>query len=204
MQRRSFLTGLFAAGAAMVLPTGAFRGLLNPNAGAYAAILDSFPVVPLANNAVDRLHMTFTMGINQIVLADGTGQMQFGMKNHAVDLAQSSPDVEEIVNTVETRYIDYTSDLMSICEVVRGSNWIAKNSRRGRGNRYAVLTDGILVWYQGASAFDGAVQRLGDYRFQHPDLQRYMILLKFNTAQLGQEFYDGMENMQHPQLKRIV
>lgn len=203
MQRRSFLTGLLAAGAAMVLPVSTMHRF-NPNAAAYAAILDSFPSVPLATNTVNRLHMTFTIGINHTVLVDGTKQMQFGMKNHAVDLGLPSPSMEDIAHTVETRDIDYTNDRMAICEVVRGSNWIAKTSRRGRGNRYAVLTDGILVWYQGASAFDGAVQRLDDYTFQHPDLQKYMIKLKFNTAQLGREFYDGMANMQHPQLTRII
>lgn len=202
MQRRSFLTGLFAGAAATVLPASLWARAVNPNAGAYAAILDSFHAIPLPEftNPITSV-MTWTIGIKQT--SDNTG-MSIGVDSHAVNLDQTSPDIEEIVDTVETRYIDYTNDRMAICEVVRGSNWIAKNSRRGRGNRYAVLADGILIWYQGTSPYDSAVQRLGDYRFQHPDLHKYMILLKFNTAQLGQEFYDGMKNMQHPQLTRIA
>jgi hypothetical protein len=64
----------------------------------------------------------------------------------------------------------YTEDTPSVPAVVRASNKVALQSRRGKGNNYAIFPDHILVWYSGTNVPDNPFIRVGNNISKSPNI----------------------------------
>ena len=76
-----------------------------------------------------------------------------------------------------------TPEALEISSIVRASNRIARITRRGRGNHYAVFDDHILVWYaqigdRKSSACDNPVARVGKNVIINSNFKDYFFKVK--------------------------
>lgn len=76
-----------------------------------------------------------------------------------------------------------TPEALEISSIIRASNRIARITRRGCGNHYAVFSDHILVWYaqtgdHKSSAYDAPVARVGKNVIINSNFKDYFFKVK--------------------------
>lgn len=170
MKRRTFLSGLI-----YTLPTASFASGLNifknPDVEIMHKVVDSFPKTLLSPAHLDMpIHMTFFLVMYY--------QGNWGLKvtSDAVDITKEyTLDKIFYDDLVE---INFEGRGHEASKIVSAGNKIAVRTRRGRGNRYAVLSDHVLVWYEGNNPYDNAVQRAGKNLVYNPNYKDYFVRVK--------------------------
>lgn len=97
-----------------------------------------------------------------------------------------------------------TPEALEISSIVRASNRIARITRRGRGNHYAVFNDHILVWYaqtgdSKSSAYDTPIARVGKNVILNSNFKDYFFKVK--GIKLSDEHHIILEKLGY---KRII
>ena len=110
-----------------------------------------------------RTAMGFFMNTRQT-----TAENEFAIQVDNFTIDQEETFVLDDIFPAEIHEISYEYGKPEVSYVVKAAARIAKQTRRGMGNHYAVLSDHILVWYQGCSHSDAPIINMGKNAFKHP------------------------------------
>jgi hypothetical protein len=88
-------------------------------------------------------------------------------------------DENSISNVKE--WIDTGS--LALNAIISGSNRVALQTRRGKGNYYSIFSDHVLVWYQNSKSifgptYDAPVQMIGKNLAYNPNYKDYFVRVK--------------------------
>jgi hypothetical protein len=139
------------------------------------AVLKSFPY----SKFVDSTRKQMGFFISSKPLHD-TGGYNFTM------LSATNIEPEEMIETAFPNDIEVMSErngdthMHGVFSVVRAANKIARKTRRGKGNFYAVFPDHILVWYRGnlnhhGLTCDTPIEVVEDTIIPHKYLKDYFV-----------------------------
>lgn len=191
MKRRTFLSGLLS-----ILPAASFASGLNFSKNADTELMhrvvESFPKTRL-NEAY--LHMPMHMTFFLVMYYQGNWGLK--LTNDAVDITQEYT-LDKIFHDdlLEMKFEDRWPE---VPKVVSSGNKIAVKTRRGKGNRYAVFSDHVLVWYEGNNPYDNAVQKAGKNLVYNPNYKDYFVRVR--DVVLTEEDH---ANLAYNRFKRIV
>jgi hypothetical protein len=167
MNRREVLLGAAAASvvaALPVVPAAAATVTQNPaNLGILAKIAAAAPVMDL-KDSVGMVH-SFHMTANK--KSDDT--IGFTILKQQIDSNENYSLEDLIPADIPTTV--YKEDTSATHAVITSAQDIAYQSRRGKGNRYAVFPDHILVWYSGDSVYDNPLVRVGNNISKSPNIK---------------------------------
>lgn len=188
MNRRSFIAGLAA-----LLPTSALAsGIQIPAAiptsapnMAYALnnyptmlrVVQSFPKTPVTDFSMPNRTHFVTMQT-----AETSNEMMLTVKADICDPSENfmldKIFLEDDIEVLDLRERDHT-----VSAIVSGANRIARKTRRGKGNHYAIFEDHVLVWYQNSNSifgptYDAPAQMLGNNLAYHSNYKDYFVRVK--------------------------
>jgi hypothetical protein len=180
MKRRSFITGLLSAIPTISLASGIqiptaiststskFDYALN-NRPTMIRVVESFPKTPVIDFSMPNRTHFLTMG--NMKTSD-----QIGLRIEAgvVDPSQSFM-LDKIFMEDDIEVLDFRDRNHTVSAIVSGANRIARKTRRGKGNYYAVFEDHVLVWYAGKSNFDAPAQMMGNNLAYHNNYKDYFV-----------------------------
>jgi hypothetical protein len=184
MKRRSFITGLLAAIPTISLASGIQIPAAIPASApnmAYALnnyptmlrVVESFPKTPTDFSTLNRTHF---LTMQKMETSD-----QIGLRIEAgvVDPSQSFM-LDKIFMEDDIEVLDFRDRNHTVSAIVSGANRIARKTRRGKGNHYAVFEDHVLVWYAGKSNFDAPAQMMGNNLAYHTNYKDYFVRVLCN------------------------
>lgn len=182
LSRRNFILSALAAASVVSFGVPTFTNDLEN----LEKVVQSFPAAPLAPSN-SPLHMTFFM---HNATVDG-GQLGFRCSNVVVDCEKSynihtflSEDVTELT---------FDRPRPNVSAIVSGANRVALQTRRGKGNNYAVMSDHVLIWYKGKSIYDTPIQRAGNNLAYNPNYKEYFVRVK--GVALSQSDHDMLKTI---------
>lgn len=167
MNRRNFIRSAVAS----ILVVSAGVPAFTRDFGKLEQVIQSFPAAPLApsNNPI---HMTFFM---HNATVDG-GQLGFRCSNVVVD-CEKSYDLHTFLSEDITE-LTFDRPRPNVSAIVSGANRVALQTRRGKGNYYAVMSDHVLIWYKGKSVYDTPIQRAGNNLAYNPNYREHFVRVK--------------------------
>jgi hypothetical protein len=175
MNRRKFMAGTTAILGSAMLPfaSPAFSAEQNMQ----KAVLKSFPYSKFVDST-RRKQMGFFLSSK---CSNDNGKLQFQMiKAVTVDpdvmIETAFPNDIEVLDMSE-RSITHVHRVSSI---ISAGNRVARKTRRGKGNFYAVFPDHILVWYRGnlndiGLTADTPIQMVEDTIVPHENIKDYFV-----------------------------
>lgn len=167
LSRRNFILSALAATSVVSLGVPIFNNdLIN-----LEKVIQSFPSAPLTQSD-NPLRMTFFLHVGKMV----EGHLGLRCSNAVADCTKP-------YNLQSFLYEDFTElsfdePRHNVSAIVSGANRVAKQTRRGRGNHYAVMSDHILVWYKGQNIYDTPIQRVGVNLAYGPNFKDYFVKVK--------------------------
>ena len=180
LSRRNFILSALAATSVASLGVPIF----NDDLGSLEKVIQSFPEVELMASE-NPLRMTFFMHMGKW----DNGQLGLKCSNVVVDCMESY-DLQAFLGEDFTE-LSFDEPRHNVSAIVSGANRVAKQTRRGRGNHYAVMSDHILVWYKGQNIYDAPIQRVGNNLAYGPNFKDYFVKVKGFT--LTQNDHDLLE-----------
>lgn len=167
LSRRNFILSSLATVSVISLGVPTF----NNDLGSLEKVIQSFPEVELMASE-NPLRMTFFMHMGKW----DNGQLGLKCSNVVVDCMESY-DLQAFLGEDFTE-LSFDEPRHNVSAIVSGANRVAKQTRRGRGNHYAVMSDYILVWYKGQNIYDTPIQRVGVNLAYGPNFKDYFVKVK--------------------------
>lgn len=167
LSRRRFVQSSLAA----VIVASVGVPMFDSDLGNLEKIVQSFPLA-LLTQSDNPLRMTFFLHVGKMV----EGHLGLQCSNAVVDCTKPY-DLNPFLDEDFTE-LTFENPRPSVSAIVSGANRIAKQTRRGRGNHYAVMSDHILVWYKGQNIYDTPVQRVGANLAYGPNFKDYFVRVR--------------------------
>ena len=180
MKRRSFITGLLAAipAATITIPVFATTSQTTSdyillNYSKMFQVVEAFPKMSVSGGMDQLQRIHFLM----VEKTDPT-KMGITIEAQAVDSSKGFVfDKIFLENDITT--LEYSDTRPMINAIISGSNRVAVQTRRGKGNYYSLFTDHVLIWYQnGKTRFDVPVQMVGKNLAYNPNYKDYFVRVK--------------------------
>ena len=167
MNRRNFIQLSIASATVFLLGTPLFGSDLEK----LEKIIQSFPEAQLTASD-NHLRMTFFLHTGKMV----EGHLGLQCSNAVVDCTKPY-DLHTFLQEDLTE-LKFDNPRPNVSAIVSGANRIAKQTRRGKGNHYAVMSDHILVWYKGENIYDTPIQRVGNNLAYGPNYMDYFVRVR--------------------------
>ena len=180
MKRRSFITGLLAAipAATITIPVFATTSQTTSdyillNYSKMFQVVEAFPKMSVSGGMDQLQRIHFLM----VEKTDPT-KMGITIEAQAVDSSKGFVfDKIFLENDITT--LEYSDTRPMINAIISGSNRVAVQTRRGKGNYYSLFTDHVLIWYQNVKTrFDAPVQMVGKNLAYNPNYKDYFVRVK--------------------------
>jgi hypothetical protein len=194
MKRRSFITGILALIPAVTIPLPVFASAPSAKM-AYALnnyptmlrVVESFPKTPVTDFSMPNRTHFLTMKTMET-----SDQIGLRIEAGVVDPSQSFM-LDKIFMEDNIDVLDFRDRNNTVSAIVSGANRIARKTRRGKGNHYAVFEDHVLVWYAGKSNFDAPAQMMGNNLAYHSNYKDYFVRVLCNK--LTDTDHNHLENI---------
>lgn len=180
MKRRSFITGLLALIPAAAIPLPVFAAAPSAKM-AYALdnypsmlkVVESFPKTPVSGGMDQLQRMHFV-----VVKRNPEHQMGITIEAQATDPSKEFM-LDKIFLEDDITTLEYGDTRPMINAIISGSNRVAVQTRRGKGNYYSNFGDHVLVWYQSETTqYDAPVQMVGKNLAYNPNYKDYFVRVK--------------------------
>jgi len=183
MKRRSFITGLLAALPAAAIPLPVFAAASQAksdyillNYPKMFQVVEAFPKTPVSGSMDQLQRMHFV-----VIKRNTEHQMGITIAAQAVDPSKEFM-LDKIFLEDDITTLEYGDTRPMINAIISGSNRVAVQTRRGKGNYYSIFSDHVLVWYQnGKTTFDTPVQMIGKNLAYNPNYKDYFVRVKCNN-----------------------
>lgn len=180
MKRRSFITGLLAAipAATITIPVFATTSQTTSdyillNYSKMFQVVEAFPKMSVSGcmDQLQRIHF---------LMVEKTDPTKMGITIEAQAVDSSKGFVfDKIFLENDITTLEYSDTRPMINAIISGSNRVAVQTRRGKGNYYSLFTDHVLIWYQnGKTRFDAPVQMVGKNLAYNPNYKDYFVRVK--------------------------
>ena len=195
MKRRSFIAGLLAAITAVTVSLPAFAvapsaKMVNAldNYPSMLKVVEAFPKIGFAGNGqLERIHFL-------TVKRNTEHQMGITIAAQAVD-PEKEFTFDKIFLEEDITMLEYGDTRPMINAIISGSNRVAVQTRRGKGNYYSLFTDHVLVWYQSKTThYDAPVQMVGKNLAYNPNYKDYFVRVKCDNK-LSDEHIHHLEKL---------
>lgn len=196
MKRRSFITGLLALIPAAAIPLPVFAAAPSAKM-AYALdnypsmlkVVESFPKTPVSGGMDQLQRMHFV-----VVKRNPEHQMGITIEAQATDPSKEFM-LDKIFLEDDITTLEYGDTRPMINAIISGSNRVAVQTRRGKGNYYSNFSDHVLVWYQSETThYDAPVQMVGKNLAYNPNYKDYFVRVKCDNK-LTDEHIQHLENL---------
>ena len=154
-----------------VLSNAAAATLNTTNSEILAKIAAAVPVLDIK----DKVGMVNVFFMTENKKQD-TKTFEFGIITQEIDSNENYSLKDLIPDDAPTTV--YKEETSVADAVVKAAYNIAKQSRRGKGNNYAVFPGHVLVWYSGTNVYDNPLIRVGNNISKSPNIKEYFHLLK--------------------------
>lgn len=184
MKRRAFIAGLFAAIPAATITVPVFASAPSAkmtyaldNYPSMLKVVEAFPKTPVSGGIDQLQRMHFV-----IVKRNPEHQMGITIEAQATD-----PSKEFMLNKIfledDITTLEYGDTRPMINAIISGSNKVAAQTRRGKGNYYSTFSDHVLVWYQNSKSifgptYDAPVQMIGKNLAYNSNYKDYFVRVK--------------------------
>ena len=180
MKRRSFITGLLAVIPVSVITLPTFASVVQTksdymleNYHKMFQVVEAFPKMPVSGGMDQLQRMHFI-----VVKRNPEHQMPITIEAQAVDASKGFM-FDKIFLEDDITTLEYGDTRPMINAIISGSNRVAVQTRRGKGNYYSLFTDHVLIWYQnGKTRFDVPVQMVGKNLAYNPNYKDYFVRVK--------------------------
>ena len=200
MKRRSFITGLLAAIPAATISIPVFAAA-PPAKMTYALdnypsmlkVVEAFPKTPVSGGMDQLQRMHFV-----IVKRNPEHQMGITIGAQATDPSKEFM-LDKIFLEDDITTLEYGDTRPMINAIISGSNKVAVQTRRGKGNYYSTFSDHVLVWYQNKNSifgptYDAPVQMVGKNLAYNPNYKDYFVRVKCDNK-LTDEHIQQLEKL---------
>lgn len=167
LSRRSFIQSSLAA----VIVASVGIPMFDYDLVNLEKIVRSFPSAPLTQSD-NPLRMIFFLHTSKMV----EGHIGLQCSNAVADCTKPY-DLKPFLNEDFTN-LTFENPRPSVSAIVSGANRVAIQTRRGKGNHYAVMSDHILVWYKGHNIYDTPIQRVGVNIAYGPNFKDYFVRVR--------------------------
>lgn len=200
MKRRSFITGLLALipAAAISLPVfaaapSAKMAYALDNYPSMLKVVESFPKTPVSGGMDQLQRMHFV-----VVKRNPEHQMGITIEAQATDPSKEFM-LDKIFLEDDITTLEYGDTRPMINAIISGSNRVALQTRRGKGNYYSIFSDHVLVWYQNSKSifgptYDAPVQMVGKNLAYNPNYKDYFVRVKCDNK-LTDEHIQQLEKL---------
>lgn len=179
MKRRSFITGLLAAIPAAIITIPVFA--TAPSAK-MAYVLDNYPNMLKVVEAFPKIGFVGNGQLERIhfLTVKRNPEHQTGI---TIEAQVADPSKKFMLDKIfledDITTLEYGDTRPMINAIISGSNRVAVQTRRGKGNYYSNFGDHVLVWYQSKSThYDAPVQMVGKNLAYNPNYKDYFVRVK--------------------------
>ena len=180
VKRRSFISGLLALIPVAAIPLPAFAAAkqakstyMLENYHKMFQVVEAFPKTPVSGSMDQLQRMHFL-----VIKRNPEHQMGITIAAQAVDPSKQFM-FDKIFLEDDITTLEYGDTRPMINAIISGSNRVAVQTRRGKGNYYSIFSDHVLVWYQnGKTTFDTPVQMIGKNLAYNPNYKDYFVRVK--------------------------
>ena len=200
MKRRSFITGLLAALPAAAIPLPVFAAASQAksdyillNYPKMFQVVEAFPKTPVSGSMDQLQRMHFV-----VIKRNTEHQMGITIAAQAVDPSKEFM-LDKIFLEDDITTLEYGDTRPMINAIISGSNKVAAQTRRGKGNYYSIFSDHVLVWYQNSKSifgptYDAPVQMIGKNLAYNPNYKDYFVRVKCDNR-LTDEHIQHLEKL---------
>jgi hypothetical protein len=197
MKRRSFIAGFLAAISTAAIPLPAFAASPTKMSSKMSYALDNYPkmlrVVEtfpkidfLGNGQLER--MSF------MIMKKCPDNMGITIESQVADPSKEFT-LDKIFLEDDITTLEYCNTRPMINAIISGANRVAAQTRRGKGNYYAIFSDHVLVWYQSKNShYDVPVQMIGKNLVYNPNYKDYFVRVKCDNK-LTDEHIQHLEKL---------
>lgn len=180
MKRRSFIAGLLAAipAATITIPVfataaSAKMAYVLDNYPNMLKVVEAFPKMPVSGG-MDQLQRIHFLTVKR------NPEHQTGI---TIEAQVADPSKKFMLDKIfledDITTLEYGDTRPMINAIISGSNRVAVQTRRGKGNYYSNFGDHVLVWYQSKSThYDVPVQMVGKNLAYNPNYKDYFVRVK--------------------------
>jgi hypothetical protein len=200
VKRRSFISGLLALIPVAAIPLPVFASATQAkstymleNYHKMLQVVEAFPKTPVSGSMDQLQRMHFV-----VIKRNPEHQMGITIAAQAVDPSNQFM-LDKIFLEDDITTLEYSDTRPMINAIISGSNKVAVQTRRGKGNYYSIFSDHVLVWYQNSKSifgptYDAPVQMIGKNLAYNPNYKDYFVRVKCDNK-LTDEHIQHLEKL---------